>query len=261
MPSLPALLLLVAPLLCQAANQTSLPSQLDGQLAEIAQNPGKDYNRAAISNIGRSAQPRAVPTIEDAFDKASDETDKLCLASALVRLGASDSRYWNYLSAAAEKLLDARVPMVSLLGIDGKVDHPGDYTSAFRQWAKAKGLDVDEAAYTQTYVAPASILDIAAAGDPRGLPILRRSLVDESPTIQLYGAMGLAILQDKSSIRAIIRTAKMAPPDMRASFGDCLLTFDDAEAQAAAEELISDKERFKESRQLAEEKGPRSLLP
>jgi hypothetical protein len=255
------LLLVGAQLFCQAANQTSPPIQLDEQLAEIAQNPGKHYNRAAISDVGRSAQPRAIPTLEDAFDKASDETDRLCLASALVRLGAPDPRYWNYLAAAAEKLLDARVPIVSLLGSDGKVDHPGDYTSAFRQWAKAKGLDVDEAAYTQTYVAPASILDIAAAGDPRGLPILRRSLVDENPTIQLYGAMGLAILRDKSSIRAIIQAAKMGPADMRASFGDCLLTFDDAEAQAAAEQLIPDKGRLKESRQLAKEKGPRSLLP
>jgi HEAT repeat protein len=103
------------------------------------------------------------------------------------------------------------------------------------------------------------ILFIATTGDPRGLPILRKALSSSNNIIQGFAAKGLAVLQDKESIPRIIDAAHRAPLGAQSLIAEPLVAFNDRQAQAAADELVTDKNLLEDLRERIKEKGPRAV--
>jgi HEAT repeat protein len=85
------------------------------------------------------------------------------------------------------------------------------------------------------YDFPGKVLELAASGDPRGIPLLRRALQSRNYLIVSSSAKGLAQIQDKQSIPLIIAAAQRAPTGFNAVIAESLVYFDDAQAQSAVD--------------------------
>lgn len=83
--------------------------------------------------------------------------------------------------------------------------------------------------------------DLAAASDSRAYDLLIDGIHSHNLMIASVAAKGLARLQDPRAIDELIATGRHAGSEARYSIGVSLLYFSDPKAQAAAEELIKDK--------------------
>jgi HEAT repeat protein len=97
---------------------------------------------------------------------------------------------------------------------------------------------------------------IALSGDIRALPILRKGMSSSNQFLRLFCAQGLAILQDKDSIKLIIDSANRLPRNERWVMGKYLLYFNDPVATAAGEETFTDKGLLEATKKEISADGP-----
>jgi HEAT repeat protein len=107
------------------------------------------------------------------------------------------------------------------------------------------------------YTLPGDVMMMAITGDPRGIPILRQGLSSSNYGVRNAALVGLALIQDKDSIPAMIQAANNAPPGMRDLLARPLVFFDDPRAQTASQEMIKDKRVLQKMQETARTKGPR----
>lgn len=200
----------------------------------------------------------AIPTLKQAFANASDTETKVNVANVLIMYGQKDDLYWSVLYKRAEEIVNSSAPCPLIFDENGKSIR-GAISPDFVQWAKNNNLPTNEALMEQTGAFPSDLSLMAEIGDARGLPLLRRGLSSQNYGVRAMAAQGLALLQDKGSIGAIIQAAKTAPSEVQWWIARPLLAFDDSNAREAAEELISNKKVLEANRQRIKEKGARGL--
>ena len=155
--------------------------------------------------------------------------------------------------------MDNQAPYPLVFDADGKSIR-GKISPAFVEWAQKRGLPLYEAVQEQTVWYPAELSLLATTGDPRGLTVQRKGLSSPNYAVRLVAAEGLAILQDKESTPLIIDAARQTPSDMRWLVALPLVAFNDVKAEAAAEELVTDKRILEGTRARVKEKGPRAAF-
>jgi len=193
-------------------------------------------NGAGVDSIiGKLGPVKSVPVLEDLFAHSEYIGIKERIASVLYRLGDKDPAYWNFMLAQAKEAAESKSPSPYAYDAQGKMQQT--YSPEFIAWAKAWGVAPEnaEAAAWEDY---RSMLLVAAAGDRRALPVLRQALKSPNYPIASVAAKGLAQLQDGSSISLIIKACQKAPADAAALIANALVYFDDARAQAAADQFL-----------------------
>jgi hypothetical protein len=153
------------------------------------------------------------------------------ISSALVRLGVKEGEHWDFLLAQADIAVNSDVPYPF-------VDEDMGYREEYRSWAASHGIvDLATDAIKRLTVFT-RLIPLAMAGDERALPLLRKGLLSPNPAVQGSSAKGLALLQDRQSIPAIIAICDKTKPPMLSFIVYSLLFFDDASAQEAAQRLL-----------------------
>lgn len=210
---------------------------------------------ADVRLVAQAGAVEAIPSLKEEFAETKDVWLKLAVASSLVKLGARDQAYWDFLADKAKEAVENDAPSLFLFDSEGKVDrNQREYSPEFIAWAKAHNQDPAAAAQAQTFDLPRNFLYLAEIGDPRGRELLRRGLKSRNFSIEAYAAWGLAKLQDKDSIPLIIEVCRTMNRERTSFIARALLFFDDPRAQSGAEMFI-DKPMLEELRKLIREHG------
>ena len=216
----------------QKANDTPIYQRDPANLPEaIAKVRSGDFLGIHVEMIAHFKAVEAIPALEKQFDLTQDRQTKAEIASALVRLGDKDDRYWHFLVNLALPVIVSDEPDPFAYDEHGKTN--GTVSPGLVAWAQSHNMPLPKAAseaFTGVYDGLGHLAD---TGDPRGIPLLRRAL--KSPnfiTVQL-AAQGLAQAKDKDSIPLIIEACKRAPADAADSIVRALIFFDDSNAQNA----------------------------
>lgn len=214
-----------------------------------------------LEKIAKAHDLRAVPALEEIFDQRRKQTlgikallakipppphqvetsyeaneinlqIEMHIASVLIRLGAKDDLYWNYLAEQTKAALEINMPFP--MKTDAQEGPNPPENPKLLSWAKSRNLDQNVVAMFQLMVLPTPITFLASTGDPRGIPLLRQRLTSHNPLIQASAAEGLAVLRDNDSVPLIIATCKKVSASERTLLAKSLLYFDDPQAQAYA---------------------------
>ena len=194
---------------------------------------------ATVERLVRAHAVEAIPALKEQFQRREDISDRAKIASALVRLGERDETYWQYLVKEATEVLNNDPPDLFQYDGNGKAIKPGNDTPPEVQtWAAAHNLS-KEAAWEYLFSkGPGQVLDLAATGDPRGVPVLRRALLARNVLVQSSAAMGLAQAKDKDSVHDIVEACRRAPSEVAQVLARWLVYFDDPEAQSAFDRYV-----------------------
>lgn len=187
-----------------------------------------------INAIAQTGAVEAIPVLKEQFAKSEDISTKRSIASALVRLGAKDDIYWNYLINQATLAIDSDAPFYLRFDEKGKM-LPGEPPRQLVEWVAAHHSDMQVTIENEMYVYPAAIADLGITGDLRAAPLLRRALLSTNFVVQTEAARGLVTLGDSESIPLIIEACKRAPADTAAAIASPLVYFDDVTAQRAVD--------------------------
>ncbi len=210
------------------------------------------------SNYDPLISAQATPALREAFSNSTDSLTKENVASVLMIIGQKDDVYWATLSKRAQEIVDSQAPDPLLYDAEGKSVR-GVISPEFLQWAKDNNIPRDQAVNEHLGLFSVELSMMAMTGDSRGLPILRKGLASPNYGVRATAAQGLALLQDHDSISQIIDNARQAPSEIQSYLAQPLILFNDPKAQAAADELITDKKLLEDLRQRANAKGPRGL--
>jgi hypothetical protein len=219
--------------LAHAQEVQNTPTELDSAMARVG--AGDVSNPRDVVVIANAGAVQAVPVLEEQFKRATDVDTKLSIAAGLVKLKVRDDTYWNFLLEQATLAVDSNIPDSVFSESQGKAVMLGPELEI---WAGAHNVSVNTAAQYARYDYPRKVLPLATSGDPRGIPLLRRALQARNYLIVIWGAMGLAQIQDKESIPLIIAAAKRAPSGFDGAIAEPLIYFDDVQAQSAVDAHI-----------------------
>jgi hypothetical protein len=212
------------------------------------------FTPAMVNQIVQLRAVQAIPVLKEQFAANVEKLPKQVLASALVRLGAAEDSYWNFLVEQAKPAVENDAPFPIAFDDEGKLI-PRQLSPEFVAWANAKNLSPEGASREQVNSLPVDVTFVAVTGDPRGRDLLRRGLSSRNYFIQSVAAKGLAKMRDKESIPLIIAACKKAPAQAAELLARALVFMEDAAAQAAAETYIKDRQVLGELRRLSREKG------
>jgi hypothetical protein len=227
------------------------PQNVDKLIEGIRQGT---FTPSTVNRIVQLRAVQAIPTLKQQFAANTDKVTKQALANALVRLGDSEQMYWDFLAEHAKTAVENDAPFPIAFDAEGKLV-PRKLTPEFLTWAKEHNVSPESASQVQVYELPVDLTFLAAAGDPRGLVLLRQGLSSHNYLIQAVAAKGLARLRDTSSVPLIIAACRRAPAQAAELIARALVFFDDARAQEAAESFIKNQEILDELRRLSREKG------
>jgi len=215
----------------QATQKT--PTELDDAIASVKSGNFSSRDVVVIANAGAAVQ--AIPALEKQFGRATDVDTKVSIASGLVKLKDRDNTYWNFLLEQATLAVDSGVPDSVYSESQGKGTSQSPELQA---WADAHNISVNIAWHYASIDIPGKVLQLATTGDPRGIPLLQRTLQSHNYLMVVWAAKGLAQIQDKQSIPLIVAAAQRAPTGYNSLIAESLLYFDDAQAQSAADQLM-----------------------
>ena len=234
---------LLAGVVCGQADPAQAPIQRPAESPEVVRAIAKlklgeaiAYNAQVISEAGAR---EAIPDLEEQFAHAPEFIDKAKVAQVLLALGDEKEVYWDYLAERAGSILKSDAPNPMQFDAEGK-GLPG-LSPAWIAWAKAHNQPPG-AGEDAIYVNPGMIGLLGMTRDPRAIPLLRQALSFPNYMIQTAGTMGLAEMQDKTSIPLIIEACKKAPAEAAEVMARSLVYFDSPEAQKAVDTYIP-KER------------------
>jgi HEAT repeat protein len=250
-----AVLSLVLSTVVLSQGQTA-KSDVDDAINEIKQG---QVTPVALQRIARAGATEAVPLLHEQFVRTEDDLLKEIIASTLVRLGDKEQAYWAFLENHAKEAVNNDAPFPFSFDAQGSTVNR-QLSGEFLEWTKINNVNPKAAATAQMYTLPAEVTLLAATGDPRALPVLRKAMSSHNYLIQAAAANGLAKLQDTDSVPLIIASCKRAPSEAAALIARSLVFFNNAQAQAASETFIHDREVLEELRKLSKEKGISALF-
>ncbi len=186
---------------------------------------------SAIERLVKANRVDALPALREKFASLNDPPTKAHIASALVRLGAKEPVYWDYLYAEARRGIETSAPSATSESASGQPStaqtEPGAGANRPREPSAAAGPPW------------ATVLFLATTGDPRGIPVLREALRSANIFVESNAARGLALIGDRDSIPDIVEACRKASRDEASLIGVALAYFNDAEARSAAEKYVS----------------------
>lgn len=243
-------------LLAIIANTSGRQRETDSIEATIKRVKEGQVHPSDVYRLAKAGATNAIPALKRQFDLKDEALLRAAIASALVRLGAKERTYWEFLTQHASAAVESDAPSIFLTDSQGRVVRGhGTFSSEFHAWAKSRNLDPAVAAQAQVYEFPNYVTFIGMTGDPRGRALLRRALSSRNYLVQAAAAKGLAKLQDKDSIPLIIRVCEKAPAEMAPLIAGALVFFDDQQAQAAADRFIPNKKTLEHLRKRSRGKG------
>ncbi|MEP7308293.1 MAG: HEAT repeat domain-containing protein [Acidobacteriota bacterium] len=252
-------IVLCAPLFTEVhceASQRQQVQTLDEVINDITRG---QVSPVILRQVVEARALQAVPALKQQFAVNAGSRTKQIIASALVRLGDADPTYWDFLADLARVAVENNAPFPIPFDMQRQMVRR-QLTSAFNAWAYSRNTSPESAAETQIYGFPADLAFMAETGDVRGLPLLRAGLSSPNYFIQAMAARGLALLQDTTSISAIIDACRTAPPEFAALIAQWLVFFNDTRAQNAAVLYVPDQVLLDEWRRLYRDKGPAGVF-
>lgn len=199
------------------------------------------YPIFAIRRLIDIGDPSVIPCLEQAFARQRQEPAREFLAAALVNLGDAKPEYFDYVAARAEIAVKSDLPFP--VKMNARI-RPGatlpPLKPAFTHWVRHHGADLDSTLWQAAFDMPAAVEALGEANDRQSRPILLQGLKSPNILVVFASALGLARLQDSSSVPAIILAAKREPREERRMIAKALLYFPSTKAQRAAERLTGD---------------------
>ena len=105
--------------------------------------------------LAQDGATQANPSLKQEYAITKDTWLKLVIAGALVRLGNTDSIYWDFLAHEARTAVENDAPSIFLFDSEGRsVRSQGQLPPEFISWAEAHNLDPVAAAQKQVYELP-----------------------------------------------------------------------------------------------------------
>jgi hypothetical protein len=234
-----------------AAATFAQESNLDALLSELARNPrasSKD-GEVLIRLERQPSDPRIVPALEAAFDKATDKKTKQYVAQTLVHIGGPD-RYYEYLAGFARAAVASDMPAPFNIGKDGNgaiVTNP-----ECEAWAKGHDMDIETALKVALYDLMEDVSFLAKARDKRANAIFRDGLNSHLLGVVTYSAEGLALLQDVSAIPLVIAACERMKGSAQMMVAGQLAKFQNPDADRAMERFITNEVSRKNIRREAQ---------
>lgn len=226
----------------ESAGERAAQSQSeDERAAEVAKaiarlKSGNEFGTYTVEVIREARAVEGIPDLEKQFTRVSDPLVKAKIAQVLLSFGVRKEAYWNYLAESVQAVLDTNVPDPTIYNSQGK--QVRGLSADFVAWARSRGESPGKAAEDAVYIWPGFVMLVGASGDARAIPLLRRALSSGNLMIQDAAAMGLAEMQDLTSVPTIIAKCKAAPPEVAAVIAESLVFFDDPRAQAAVDAYV-----------------------
>jgi hypothetical protein len=222
-----------APVLPVAAQQplAAAPAAAAGQgsVTEDLANLLKRQDAGAVVELGRRFAASAV------------KLDKQKIAEVLLSRRQGDQPYFDFLAGFARQAVASDAPFPYGFDAAGKLI-PGKFSAEFLAWAAARKVEPANAVPKVFAEYPMDVYLLALTGDPRGTELLLKGLASPNFLVAYRSAFGLAKLQAKGAIPAIIAAADRAPGEGSELIARTLVLFEDPAAQAAAERLIKNKQ-------------------
>lgn len=206
--------------------------------------------------------PVAVPRLEEAFARETQNPNREFIAAALVNLGSKKQESFNYLACRAIAAITSGPPFPVRFGtnpLPGAMLPP--VTSDFTSWVRRHGLTANSAMQKAAFDDPAAVQALGEAADRRSRSILLRGLNSPNILVVFESSLGLARLDDRQSIPEIIAAAQhFRSPKERRMIAKSLLYFDSSKAQFAAERLIRDPALVRRWREEVSRRGTKMAM-
>ncbi len=194
-----------------------------------------------LMNLG---DPRVIPALREAFDRQPKPLTRAFVAAALVRLGDTDSRYFDY---AAESALDAvnnGVPYRTGPATEAVDDSALERHEEIRAWSQAHNASIARAIDFAIIENPGAVEALALTEDRRSVPILLQALQSPNLLVAREAAFGLARMHETTAAGSIMAVCQHLDSEDRPWTAKSLLYFRSEKAQHAASEMISDPARL-----------------
>ncbi len=190
--------------------------------------------------------PRAIPALRNAFETQTQPLTRQFIAAALVRLGETDQKYFDYVAGRARKAVNSDIPFSSRSVTALAASDSGDFEESeeVRSWAKAHNVPIVQAVWNATVEIPGAVQALAVARDRRSVPILIEGLQSPNVLVVQEAAFGLARMHETSAIDPIIASGQRLDTKNRPWMAKPLLYFSSKKAQEAASFMIGDSSRL-----------------
>ena len=236
------------------AENGSAQKRVDDNTKAVGQEPaGTSAEKAGwkqAAELLKRGDRRAIPVLEELFQREGKKLQKQQVAMLLVTLGEPDEKYFDFLAGYAREAVEINVPYPRKIDRDGKPVKE-EYSQEFLEWCKNNKVEPQEAARKAVFSYPMDVMLLGRTGDPRGFDILIQGLDSPNYLIVAKAALGLALIGDKRAIGPIREAATRTPKEATQLIARALVYFDDSEAQAAARQLITDESLLEALRQSA----------
>jgi Tfp pilus assembly protein FimT len=210
-------------------------SQADELDNALARAKSGEANGRDVVVIAKAGAIQAIPALEQQFIRATDLNIKTNIASGLVKLRDRDNTYWNFLLEQTTLAVDSDVPdPVYSESQRRMLAQPPE----LQTWADTHGVSIQTAGQYARFDYPGRVIQLAAAEDPRGIPLLRKALKSRNYLIVNFAAAGAALVHDNESIPLIIAAVRTAPVGYNSLIAGSLVYFDDPRAQAAVDTFM-----------------------
>lgn len=220
---------------------------------------------------------------ERAFANATSPEERGQVAVMLVRQGASDPIYWDYIAGEARKALqqEEKAAMAwrrsntteEYTTAAAKTSHADPWTqtsassnvtassgsSALRSnpgsigvYGLTSSFNPAERTPDARFIGP--IIRLSLTGDNRGAAMLHDALKSDNVLMASQAALGLAKLHDASAIDDIDMAARKFP-DAKLMFAQALVFFGETSADKAASHLVDDEGMLRDLKKVAQDNG------
>jgi hypothetical protein len=202
------------------------------------------YPLFVIRRLIELADPGVIPVMREAFEQETGVLTRQFLAAALVRLGDTDPRYFDYVARAALDAVNSDVPYRDNSTTQATADGSPRRHDEIHAWAQARGVPFIQAISTAAIELPGAVEALGEAEDRRSLPIFLRGLQSPNVLVVREAALGLARLHDTAVAEPIITACRRLDPAERPWVAKSLLYFHSKKAQRAASAMIADPARL-----------------
>ena len=190
--------------------------------------------------------PRAIPALRNAFETQTEPLTRQFIAAALVWLGETDQKYFDYIAGRAREAVNSDIPFSSHSVTALSASDSGDFEESeeVRSWAQAHNVPIVQAVWNATVEIPGAVQALAVARDRRSVPILLEALQSPNVLVVQEAAFGLARMHETSAIDPIIAICQRLDAKNRPWMAKPLLYFSSKKAQEVARSMIGDSSRL-----------------
>lgn len=190
-----------------------------------------------VELAGTSKDPSVQKALENFFDETTDRDLKQQIAVHLVRKESGNTRYFEYLAAAAREAVSDLAPNVEKIDSSGS-PVPKTRSDQFLQWCTNRSINPDYQESLELIVYPQNVMALGATMDVRAAVILRQGLSSKNLSVSYNSAYGLALIGKAAEVRYIVEFAEQQPAKLQFLFGAMLSRIKKDDARAEIERVL-----------------------